>query len=588
MGDPRGQSQQQDHDADGAPRRDGTQPRKEVSPAQPDPLELIDECLAAFSDEDPRRKLVYKLRHLVLTQSVASQQRDAEFKKLQDVVTKLTAPANRVGMLLEVPAEGLARIVVGGAEYYTNIDPRVPAEALKTGTQILVNEAFALIKTLGYDRSGPVLKVAEALPDGRVRFEQDMGRQAMILPRSSDLAAVELKPGDEIRIDPTHRIAIEKCEDRKARMHLLDEVPTVTWAQIGGQKAAIEAIRKAIEYPLLHGETFKRYQFTQPKGFLLYGPPGCGKTLIGQAAAANLSKVVGQEAAGAGTDGAGRRAVSTGAFLHVKGPEILNMWLGESERIVRDLFAQARTRREEGALPFIFIDEAESILGTRRSMRSFNINNTLVPMFCAEMDGIESLRDVVIILASNRPDLIDPAVLRPGRIDRKIKVARPDRQGAAEILKVYLTADLPYGAPLGVGQEANETSVRDGLIEEVIGRLFLRHDANRLLAVRLRNGHTKILYRADMVSGAILAAIVRRAKERAIERALRGASESGITADDLFEAINEEYREGEVLPPDDAAEEWLKLLDHHPEQVVGISSFRRGRQTEERLLGQII
>ncbi|HJR77267.1 MAG TPA: AAA family ATPase [Nitrospiraceae bacterium] len=588
MGDPRGQSQQQDHDADGAPRRDGTQPRKEVSPAQPDPLELIDECLAAFSDEDPRRKLVYKLRHLVLTQSVASQQRDAEFKKLQDVVTKLTAPANRVGMLLEVPAEGLARIVVGGAEYYTNIDPRVPAEALKTGTQILVNEAFALIKTLGYDRSGPVLKVAEALPDGRVRFEQDMGRQAMILPRSSDLAAVELKPGDEIRIDPTHRIAIEKCEDRKARMHLLDEVPTVTWAQIGGQKAAIEAIRKAIEYPLLHGETFKRYQFTQPKGFLLYGPPGCGKTLIGQAAAANLSKVVGQEAAGAGTDGAGRRAVSTGAFLHVKGPEILNMWLGESERIVRDLFAQARTRREEGALPFIFIDEAESILGTRRSMRSFNINNTLVPMFCAEMDGIESLRDVVIILASNRPDLIDPAVLRPGRIDRKIKVARPDREGAAEILKVYLTADLPYGAPLGVGQEANETSVRDGLIEEVIGRLFLRHDANRLLAVRLRNGHTKILYRADMVSGAILAAIVRRAKERAIERALQGASESGITADDLFEAINEEYREGEVLPPDDAAEEWLKLLDHHPEQVVGISSFRRGRQTEERLLGQII
>ena len=588
MGDPRGQSQQQDHDADGAPRRDGTQPRKEVSPAQPDPLELIDECLAAFSDEDPRRKLVYKLRHLVLTQSVASQQRDAEFKKLQDVVTKLTAPANRVGMLLEVPAEGLARIVVGGAEYYTNIDPRVPAEALKTGTQILVNEAFALIKTLGYDRSGPVLKVAEALPDGRVRFEQDMGRQAMILPRSSDLAAVELKPGDEIRIDPTHRIAIEKCEDRKARMHLLDEVPTVTWAQIGGQKAAIEAIRKAIEYPLLHGETFKRYQFTQPKGFLLYGPPGCGKTLIGQAAAANLSKIVGQEAAGAGTDGAGRRAVSTGAFLHVKGPEILNMWLGESERIVRDLFAQARTRREEGALPFIFIDEAESILGTRRSMRSFNINNTLVPMFCAEMDGIESLRDVVIILASNRPDLIDPAVLRPGRIDRKIKVARPDREGAAEILKVYLTADLPYGAPLGVGQEANETSVRDGLIEEVIGRLFLRHDANRLLAVRLRNGHTKILYRADMVSGAILAAIVRRAKERAIERALQGASESGITADDLFEAINEEYREGEVLPPDDAAEEWLKLLDHHPEQVVGISSFRRGRQTEERLLGQII
>jgi proteasome-associated ATPase len=591
MGDHREQSQGREHNSDGVSRLDASERQDAAVPA-PDPLELIDECLAAFPDDDPRRKLVYKLRHLLLAQSVAHQQRDAEFRKLTDVIAKLTAPANRVGMLLEVPGEGLARIVVGGAEYYTNIDPRVPAEELKTGTQILVNEAFALIKTLGYDRSGPVLKVAELLPDGRLRFEQDMGRQAMILPRSSDLASAELKPGDEIRIDPTHRIAIEKCEDRKARTHLLDEVPTVTWEQIGGQKAAINAIRKAIEYPLLHGDTFKRYQFTQPKGFLLYGPPGCGKTLIGQAAAASLSKLVGQDISdgAAGVGAANGPPVSSGAFLHVKGPEILNMWLGESERIVRDLFAQARARRQEGALPFIFIDEAESVLGTRRSMRSFNINNTLVPMFCAEMDGIESLREVVIILASNRPDLIDPAVLRPGRIDRKIKVARPDREGAAEILKVYLTPDLPYDASLVAAHphDGNQPAVRDALIEQVIGRLFLRHDANRLLAVRLRNGHTKVLYRADMVSGAILAAIVRRAKERAIERALQGASEPGVRADDLFEAINEEYREGEVLPPDDAAEEWLKLLDHHPEQVVGISSFRRGRQAEERLVGQII
>ena len=589
MGDHREQSQGREHESDGIARLDASE-RKEAAASAPDPLELIDECLAAFPDDDPRRKLVYKVRHLLLAQSVAHQQRDAEFKKLNDVITKLTAPANRVGMLLEVPGEGLARIVVGGAEYYTNIDPRVPAEELKTGTQILVNEAFALIKTLGYDRSGPVFKLAELLPDGRLRFEQDMGRQAMILPRSSDLASAALKPGDEIRIDPTHRIAIEKCEDRKGRTHLLDEVPTVTWEQIGGQKSAIDAIRRAIEYPLLHGDTFKRYQFTQPKGFLLHGPPGCGKTLIGQAAAASLSKLVGQDTSdGSTAAGAADRApVSSGAFLHVKGPEILNMWLGESERIVRDLFAQARARRQEGALPFIFIDEAESILGTRRSMRSFNINNTLVPMFCAEMDGIESLRDVVIILASNRPDLIDPAVLRPGRIDRKIKVARPDRQGAAEILKVYLTPALPYDSSLRTGQDSDQTAARDVLIEQVIGRLFLRSEANRILAVRLRNGHTKILYRADMVSGAILAAIVRRAKERAIERTLQGNSSSGITAEDLFEALNDEYREGEVLPPDDAAEEWLKLLDHHPEQVVGISSFRRGRQAEERLVGQIV
>lgn len=557
-----------------------------------DPLDLIEECLAAFPDDDPRQKILYRLRHVVMAQQVTTHQREAEFKKLSDVVGKLTAPANRVGMLLEVPAEGLARIVVGGAEYYANVDPRVSSEELKIGTQILVNEAYAVIKTLGYDRSGPVLKVAEALDDGRIRFEHEMGRQALILPRSSDLVGVDLKPGDEVRVDPSHRVAIERFEDRKAKAHLLDEIPTVTWEHIGGQRAAIEAIRKAIEYPLLHADTFKKYHFTQPKGFLLYGPPGCGKTLIGQAAAASLSKLVGESGAREPLQPEAKRPpVTTGAFLHIKGPEILNMWLGESERIVRDLFAKARARRQEGALPFIFIDEAESVLGTRRSMRSFNINNTLVPMFCAEMDGIESLQDVVIILASNRPDLIDPAVLRPGRIDRKIKVARPDRDAAADVLKVYLTADLPIDQEVLSGHEGDQEKARETLVSQVIDAVFRRSDQNRLLAVRLRSGQSRVLYRGDLVSGAILASIVQRAKEKAVERAIvtpDAVEGTGLTLDDLLTATDEEFREGEVLPPDDAAEEWLKLLDHHPEQVVGLSSFRRGKQAEERLVSQII
>ncbi len=568
-----------------------SQPRRDVS-ASADPLELIDECLAAFPDSDPRQKLLYKLRHVMTAQSVVQDRRETEFKKLNEVVTKLTAPANRVGLLVEVPGEGLARIVVGGAEYYANIDPRLPAEDLKIGTQILVNEAYTVIKTLGYDRNGPVLKVAEVLPDGRIRFEQDMGRQALILQRSSDLVGADLKAGDEVRIEPTHRIAIEKFENRQARTHLLDEVPSVTWDQIGGQQQAIEAIRKAIEYPLLHAETFTKYQFTQPKGFLLYGPPGCGKTLIGQAAAASLAQLVRESQGQDASEGKTKNPpVTSGAFLHIKGPEILNMWLGESERIVRDLFAKARARRKEGALPFIFIDEAESVLGTRRSMRSFNINNTLVPMFCAEMDGIESLQDVVIILASNRPDLIDPAVLRPGRIDRKIKVARPNREAALEILGVYLTAALPLDPEL-LGQNGQDhEAARRAVIEQVVDSLFSRTDQNRVLSIRLRNGHNKVLYRGDLVSGAILSSIVQRAKEKAIERvvAKTGASAGdGLRAQDLLDAVHEEYREGEMLPPDDAAEEWLKLLDHHPEQVVGVSSFRRGRQTEERLVNQII
>jgi len=557
-----------------------------------DPLELIEQCLASFPDSDPRQKILYKLRHAVIIGQAALQQREVEFKKVADVIAKLTAPANRVGTLLEVPGEGLARILVGGAEYYAAVDPRVQAAELKIGAQILVNEAYAVIKILGYDRNGPVLKVAEALADGRLRFEQEMGRQVLILQRSSDLVGVDLKVGDEVRIDPTLHVAIEKLEDRKAKSHLLDEVPTITWEQIGGQTEAIAAIQKAIEYPLLHAETFQRFKFTQPKGFLLYGPPGCGKTLIGQAAAASLSKLVGesgQGAPGTGTKG-DKLPVTRGAFLHVKGPEILNMWLGESERMVRDLFAQARARRSEGALPFIFIDEAESILGTRRASRSFNISSTLVPMFCSEMDGIESLRDVVIILASNRPDLIDPAVLRPGRIDRKIKVSRPNRDSSAAILNVYLTDDLPLDRQWIDQHGGDRKKACADLIEHVLSAIFSRIDENRLLSIRLRSGQNKVLYRGDLISGAILASIVQRAKEQAIDRmiAASGAEQGGMTLDDLVNSVHAEFLEGEMLPPDDAADEWLKLLDHHPEQVVGVSSFRRGRQSEERLINQII
>jgi proteasome-associated ATPase len=551
-------------------------------------LELLEQCLALFPESDPRQKLLYKLRHAVILSQAANRQREVEFKKVSDVVAKLTAPANRIGMLLDLPGDGLAHIVVGGAEYYANVDPRVAAGDLKLGTQILVNEAYTVIRTLGYDRNGPILKLTEAMTDGRLRFEQEMGRQSLILRRSSELAGIELKAGDEIRIDPTHRIALEKLADRTATKHVLDEVPKVTWEQIGGQQDAIAAIRKAIEYPLVHASIFETFKFTQPKGFLLYGPPGCGKTLIGQAAAASLSKLVSESNQETGKKDDQRAPITGGAFLHVKGPEILNMWLGESERMVRDLFAQARARRQDGALPFIFIDEAESILGTRRAMRSFNISNTLVPMFCSEMDGIESLQDVVIILASNRPDLIDPAVLRPGRIDRKIKVARPNREASTEILKVYLTDDLPLDRTLVAEGGGERGTAMASLAQEVIERIFRKTDENRLLSIRLRSGRQKVLYRGDLVSGAILASIVQRAKEKAIDRTIRSGQPAGLLGQDLFEAVTEEFREGEVLPPDDAAEEWLNLLDHHPEQVVGISSFRGGRQSEERLVNQII
>jgi proteasome-associated ATPase len=562
------------------------------------PLEIIDQCLATLPEGDPRISLLYQLRHRLVEQATSSQQQEADIKKMQAVIEKLTAPANRIGTLLGQPDEGVARIMVGGAEYYANIDPRVEKNSLKAGHQVLVNEAYVVIRSLGYDRSGPIVKVREVLDEGRLRVDQETGRQGILIQRADDLAGMDLKVGDEVRLDPTHRIAIERLENPQARSHLLAELPSVRWENIGGQQEAIRAIRRSIEYPLLHEGLFLRYQFQQPKGFLLFGPPGCGKTLIGQATAASLGQLLAQqrEVPMSSRENLAEATASKlppiegGIFLHVKGPEVLNMWVGESERIIRDLFLQARQHRQSGKLPFIFIDEAESILGTRRAVRSYNVSNTLVPMFCAELDGIDSLSQVVVILASNRPDMIDPAVLRPGRIDRKIKVGRPGRQDAGDILRVYLNADLPYATQDRVEGGTEESVSVPHIIEGVLEHVFQRSPENRVLAIRLRNGRREILYRRDLLSGAVLAGIVRRAKERAIERAIQAGDRepSGLTLEDFIIATNEEFKESEIFPPDDSAEEWLKLLDYHPDQVVGVSSFQPEKYGDEYRTSQIV
>jgi proteasome-associated ATPase len=386
----------------------------------------------------------------------------------------------------------------------------------------------------------------------------------MVLERSSDLAGSTLKSGDEVRVDPNYRMALEMLSGTKSHEHYLDAVPELPWEKVGGQDAALQGIKDAIELPLMHVDLFRKFQHATPKGFLLYGPPGCGKTLIGKATAYNLTKQLSAKA------GAEMREY----FMHIKGPEILNMWVGESERQVREIFATAREKRREGFMPFVFIDEAESILGTRRASRYSNILSTLVPMFCSEMDGIESLDDAVIILASNRADLIDPAILRPGRIDRKIKVNRPNREGARDIYRIYLTDDLPYDGVLAKEVEGLGPSITR-LIERFVDWQFARREENKFLEVTLRSGRKEVLYRSDLISGAIIASIVERAKAFAIKRAIATQQEEGLRETDLQLAFNAEYSENDIFPASDVTEDWLKLIDYEPENVVKISPVRR-------------
>ncbi len=526
-------------------------------------LDSFDQVIASLPQGDPIRRDLLQMRPRILDQQETMVDARRMIEKLEEVIKKVTSPANRIGTFLGATSKETAHIVVGGADYYCNVDPRIPLSRLKKGTRVLVNEAFVIVGDLGFETAGPITKVTEVMGKDRLRVGSEHGLHSMVLQRSSELVHSNLKSGDEVRVDSNYRMALEMLSSTKSDEYYLDTVPELPWEKVGGQEAALQAIKDAIELPLLHPDLFAKFHHATPKGFLLYGPPGCGKTLIGKATAFNLTKQLGEKS---GTE-------MREYFMHVKGPEILNMWVGESERIVREIFATAREKRKEGFMPFLFIDEAESILGTRRASRHSNILSTLVPMFCSEMDGIDSLNDVVIILASNRADLIDPAILRPGRIDRKIKVDRPDKEGTREVYRIYLRDDLPYDGVLAKEADGIGASI-ERLIERFVDWQFARRDENKFLEVTLRSGRKETFYRSDLISGAIIASIVERAKGIAIKRAIGTRQEEGIRETDLQLAFNAEYAENDIFPATDITEDWLKLIDYDPENVVKISPVR--------------
>ena len=512
-------------------------------------VELIDQVLDETSKQPQLQEKVLDLRDALFQAQQMAEQYSLKIKTLEEAIEKLKSPAHRIGTILGQSENGLVRIVSGGTEYQVAVVPELmQEEGLRTGDQVALNEGFVAIAKLPLPIQGPMARISGKLQGGQWLVQTATGNTETIVLSHANLDSSSLKENEEVFLDSNQRVILGKLPKRESQTLIEDDFEKVEWSQVGGQEKVKEEIRKVLEYPLLHEKILQEMEYQVPKGFLFYGPPGCGKTLVGKAILTEvISKLSEQE-----------NSELQGRFIHVKGPEILNMWLGESERKIREIFKKARDYKEKGQVPFIFIDEAESILGTRQAWRGSNISNTVVPMFCAEMDGIQSLRDTVVILATNRPDLIDPAIVRPGRIDRKIKVRRPDREECKQILRVYLKDGLP-----------REHDDFDQMAEPFLDRLFKRNPEQEVLVLTLRSGGNRKMYWSDFISGAAIEGIMKRSKESAIERSIKGETLC-ITVDDLITALETEFKEGSLLPAEYNLEDWLQLLDIESKNVVRV------------------
>ncbi|MCA9463459.1 MAG: proteasome ATPase [Nitrospira sp.] len=489
------------------------------------------------------------------------QEAKTHIEALRKEVDKLTAPPSTFAVFYSANPDGTVNVSLGGRKLRVNLHPSISPASLHRGQEVILNEGLNVIEARGYDPQGEIAHLKQLMENGRAIISLHMDDERVV-ELSDSLDPETLSVGDHLLFEARSGCVIEKLPKTDMEELVIEEVPDITYEQIGGLSKELEQVKDAVELPFLYPELFAEHRLSPPKGVLLYGPPGCGKTLIAKAVANSIAKKL------AHLKGKEVRSY----FLHVKGPELLNKYVGESERQIREVFAKAKEKASHGNPVIVFFDEMDALFRTRGTGISSDIESTIVPQFLAEIDGVESLRDVIVIGASNRQDLIDPAVLRPGRLDIKIKIPRPDKQNAKEILTKYLSADLPLAESGLAPLHQNRIAYCQQLIEATVESMYAKTEENQFLEVTYANGEKETVYFKDFASGALIEGIVSRAKKLSIKRSIAGG-EKGLKEEDFLKAIREEFKEQEDLPNTTHPDDWAKIAGKKGEKIVHVRTL---------------